>query len=369
MSAPPLLPLPDSATAVSASTARDAPLPVLGHLASRWEPPTGSALVTHAGEPVLPGRLYLAPPPLEIGEILSAHSNMEGGKGAEAQTGKRLLSAGGGALAGILILLYISYRGRFSFDLTLGILFYGLAGLIGAIIGYAVAKPKYETSFVGKNGVAFYHYGGKNKPIGKAEVLNFDNAADLLVKQINHYHNGVYTGTNYVFVWNDAAGKPVHTIKGDHNNKDGMPSLDHPFWYALAAETAWTNVKLPALVARVRRGETVSFPVKGKGTVGIAPDGVVVEMGKRHEVVPFDAIGDFGIKGGEVSIKRVGAKNGFLGIGADGVYKFPYNSLANARQFLALLATIAGHAESPEEREATETQAQATPDAQGDAVK
>lgn len=349
-----------------------APLPVLGHLQSRWDPSAAesSAFVTHAGEPVKSGLLYLAAPPPEIGRVLSVFSNLDADKGAQGQIGKRLLGAAGGFIVGMLLLLYITYRANIPFSTLSAFVSYALAGIVGGVVGFFTAKPKYRTSYVGEGGAVVYHYGGKNNPIGKAEQLQFDRADALVTKQTNQHYNYMYLTTSYNFTWRDAAGKPLHTIKGSHKHKDKMPPLDHEFWYAVAAENAWVGAKLPELIARVRHGETVRFPIKGRGTVGVSSAGMVIENGKKSETVPLDALENIAVelskpptmgggtqygllptRKGELVIKRQGAKGGFLGVGAEGVYKFPGKSFEfpNQRLFLALLAVIAGHIQGPPE--------------------
>jgi hypothetical protein len=71
-------------------------------------------------------------------------------------------------------------------------------------------------------------------------------------------------------------------------------------------------------------------------------------FGNKTEEIPYEEIGGLTIKSGIITISKVGAKKGFLGIGKEGVYSFPYASLGNARLFLALLAGVIGQ-EVPEE--------------------
>ncbi len=319
----------------------DAPLPVLGHLPSRWNPPA-DGVTLHSGEQLPSGRIYLAGPPLEIGSVRSAHSNMEEHKGAEAQTGKRIGSAFGGFFLGGFIVWILGVKvGLWGFtEAPMWVL--GISGVIGAVVGFVSAKPKYETSYIGEHGIASYKYGGRGATIGKADVFSFARGDILQVQQTRNYYNGVYTGTTYNFVWNNAAGKPEHRIMGTHKSKEGNPPTEDPYWYGIAAENAWSRFRLPALRDQLARGETVFFPVRGKGAVGVSRQGLTIQIGGKQEMVPMNAIGNLGINNGEVTITRIGAKKGFLGIGADGVYKFPYSGLGNARLFLALLAEVIG---------------------------
>ncbi len=326
----------------------DAPLPVLGHLPSRWEPPTDDSVTLHSGDPLPENRTYLAGPVIEIGKVLSAHSNMHGDKGAEAQTAKRIGSAIGGFFLGAIAVWAIGAKIRLWYLNDAPPIALVIGAVIGAIIGYIASKPKYETSYVGEDGIASYKYGGRDSTIGKSDVFLFSRGDVLQTQQTQNYHNGVYTGTSYSFVWNNAAGKPEHTIQGAFQHKEGNPPTEDAYWYGVAAENAWSRAKLPLLRQKLANGETVFFPVKGKGAVGVSKQGLTIQIGGKQEAVPLDAIGNLGIDKGEVTISRVGAKKGFLGIGADGVYKFPYGGLGNARLFLGLLAEVSGQAEPQE---------------------
>ena len=93
-SPPPVLDAPETAVP---------PLPVLGHLPSRWEPSSDGSVTTHSGFPLPPNRLYLAGAPKSIGQVLSASSSMDGTKGAEAQTMKRIGSSVLGFIIGAVV--------------------------------------------------------------------------------------------------------------------------------------------------------------------------------------------------------------------------------------------------------------------------
>ncbi len=50
-----------------------------------------------------------------------------------------------------------------------------------------------------------------------------------------------------------------------------------------------------------------------------------------------------------VTISRRDAKKGFLGMGADGIYTFPYAGLGNAQLFLSMLSIASKMTETQEE--------------------
>lgn len=320
----------------------DAPLPTLGTLSSRWQPPADAerAITTHTGAPLPPNLVYLGSPPEEIGAVRTAYSNITSEKGIDGQVGKRLGGAGGGFALGVVLVLYVGFRGGTSWMPGGLIPWCIIAGVIGAIIGYIASKPKYETNYVGEQGVASYQYGDKNQHIKSAGIFPFERGAALNVAQTNRHYRGTYQGTDYAFVWKDAAGKPVHTVKGSHKSKEGLPPGEHHFYFAAAAERAWSLYLLPELRARAWHGQSVTFPITGKGALTVSRDGINIHIGGKDEFVPRNNIGNLAIKAGQVTIARKDFKAGVLGFGKDGIYSFPYASLSNARLFLALVAEV-----------------------------
>jgi len=111
---------------------------------------------------------------------------------------------------------------------------------------------------------------------------------------------------------------------------------------------------LPTSRERLRQGESVRFPVQGKGAIDLSARGIVVMFGNKQEEIPKEAIAGasiamtragiwvFGIstRRRQITISKVGAKKGFLGIGQEGMLTFPYANLGNAHLFLTLLNEV-----------------------------
>ena len=356
---------PDTSTTETGTAAPlpDAPLPVLGHLPSRWEPPQDAEprVTTHAGEALSPSFLYLAAPPMEIGSVRSAFSSIHIEKGIETQVMRRIGGIIGGIVLGAGIVWVIGAKiGLWFFsDVPMTPLIIG--GLIGSVVGFFSSKPKYYTSYVGENGLASFQYGNRRSPIAKAEVFPFERGAVLHTEQTRRYTNGVYNGTTYKYTWKDAANKTIHTISGQHNSKEGTPPATDPYYFALAAEQAWNYYRFPQYLEKLRQGQSVVFPVQGKGAVLISPQGLQLQFGGKNEVISMEEIGNLSINKGQVTITRTGAKKGVMGIGKEGIYTFPYASLGNASLFLAFLSKVIGQ-EAPKVNEvSTEATASGKP--------
>lgn len=336
----------------SAGTLPDAPLPVLGHLPSRWEPPQDAEprITTHAGEPLSPTFLYLAAPPPEIGSVRSVFSTIHIEKGIEAQVMKRIGGIIGGFILGAGVVWVIGAKVGLWFFSHIPITPLVVGGLIGSIIGFFSSKPNYLTSYVGESGLASFKYGNRRNPIAKAEIFPFDQGAVLHTEQTRTYTNGVYNGTTYKYTWKDIANKTIYSINGQHNSKEGTPPLTDPYYFALAAEQAWSRYRFGHYLEKIQRGESVAFPVQGKGAVLVSLQGLQLQFGGKNEMIGTDEIGGLGIDKGQVTITRVGAKKGVLGIGKEGIYTFPYASLGNASLFLATLSQVIGQ-EAPKVNE------------------
>jgi hypothetical protein len=302
-----------------------------------WIPP--AEVTTHTGEPVPTDLRFFAEPPREIGTVRSAWSTLRVG-----QRPNRLPAMVIGALiTGVLAAaIVIMLGGRQTSD-TVN---WGAVGtwaipsaVVGLLLGY-VAAPKPTCTFVGTDGIAKFSWNGEQQAPA-AEIHLFSTATELRNSMVHNYHNGIYTGTNYEFWWTDAAGKRLFQIKGEYRGRKQGPKPGHEFYYGSAAESAWTEYLLPRAQEEWKRGNPVTFPINARDYVRLGQGYLEFGMKGKVDRCEIDEIGSFSINQGQVTLKRRGAKSGFFGLGASGVYSFPYQNLANAKLFLRLLQMVA----------------------------
>ncbi|MBC8143463.1 MAG: hypothetical protein H7Y38_18700 [Armatimonadetes bacterium] len=318
------------------------PVPVLGVLQSRWTPPTESNIPTHTGAPPAPDAIYIAAPPTEdIGELISAHSTVRE-KGGELYLWQRFVWGVGGAWLGIVLIVFL---GNKLFGLPMNAVTLTVAGIIGGIPGAIFGAPANTTTYVGTKGAARFVWGGKNHPVKAAQIMPFADVNGSNVSQTRNFYNGIYTGTEYSYVWGrqDDAGKThkLLEVSGRFHRMKGPRDSDELYYFGAAVEAAYTTYRMVQLRELLANGGSEPFAITGGGELILSAKGLQVERYKKQEFIPVENIAGLGIHEGQITIIRAGAKKGFLGIGSEGVFNVGYAELASPRLFLALLAYIA----------------------------
>jgi hypothetical protein len=322
-----------------------APAPELGSIPRHWSPSEQVPPVSgHAGQPLPLECVFVVAPPEEIGAVRTAHSTIRTHTPIFQKVWPRIKGIVFGALCGLVLSNIVCILLIDTHDPAY-VKAVGIAALVGAVIGLFAAGPKALCTFVGERGVASFLLDGRTFAVKKQDVFLFPNAADLRVSMTRNYTNGIYTGTNYGHIWNDAHGKQVFLLKGDFYHAKGKPPADSPYYFALSSEAAWTDYMLAVCTARLAHGESVRFPLKGANYVEVGPQVLELRVGNKSDRMGRDEVGSITVDQGQVMVARTDAKAGFLGVGSSGVFKFPYAELANARLFFALL----GHAFADEQ--------------------
>jgi hypothetical protein len=306
-----------------------------------WLPP--EEVKDHSGNALPSDREFFAPPPAEIGPVISAWSTMSAKAAASSGPVKLITvvlcaAAGGGAVYGLVAAGIIpSPRGEehFAGALTAVVVF------LTAIIVAATIKWKHRCNYVGESGVAAFTTsawrGGRN--VGKREILLFSNVAALTTHQVRHYHNGVYTGTNYNFTWFDPAGKRAFKLGGSYKEKKGKVKPDSPFHLARSAEIAWSSHYLQRAIAELEKTNFATFAARGKNFVRVGPG--VIEFHFKGEPVQMRQadLREVKLASGTMTFYHHDAK----WFSSRGKFNLEYGQLTNARVFLLLLDKLMGY--------------------------
>ncbi|MCY2962422.1 MAG: hypothetical protein NT069_02015 [Planctomycetota bacterium] len=304
----------------------------------QWVP--GDDVVAHNGDPLPEDLDFFADPPEEIGEVYTAWSTLTDGK-APWGVMLRLIFAAmlGGASFLALFLLF-----HFVFDWS------PLVSGLGAVIGSAVAGVvtiiatgfRGACTYVGEAGIARLVFKGERTDVETELLFLFEEAAELRTSQTVNYTNGVYTGTNYNFVWSSANQKKIATLQGSYHSENGTPAAKDPFCFAQAAENAWSQQYLDHAKAELEKSGAISFALTGKDKVRVGPGFIELIQGGKKDRLDADDVQEVSLHDGQFTVKRVGAKSGFLGIGKSGIFTFNYAQMANARVFLMAIDMLVG---------------------------
>src|SRR5690348_15621781 len=132
-----------------------------------WTP--GPDVVQHNGEPIAPESDFFAPPPKEIGEVLTASTTLKTSKHPTNMISRIALSGFLGS-AGSALLYFLGVEETF---------LQVLAFLVLAPIGWWLTGFKHTVRYVGKEGIARLVCRGRRDRIVKEEVFRFADASEL----------------------------------------------------------------------------------------------------------------------------------------------------------------------------------------------
>lgn len=239
---------------------------------STWTPTP--EITQHDGKPLRPKLVFFAPPPPDIGPIVTAYSSVKN-NGTPRRIHWHLVSE-----ATFPVFVLAVFMGMFAFILLKGLL--GLSSdsliftlsllltlLICAVPARLSLRPCLDhdsvCSYVGEQGIAEYRLTETGRVDEK--VLRFANFSVLRKKITNTYRKQYsnrgwhYSGTEYCLVWGDARGESIRftaptnhtpwftvkrrpsggltsstTIVGTYYSKPGRPRQGDSYYLAVSAE-------------------------------------------------------------------------------------------------------------------------------------
>jgi hypothetical protein len=292
----------------------------------------------HGGDPLPSDIDFFAPPPPEIGPVVTAYSTlrkhrqpMPGG----ARAGVAMLCGGLGLL--LILLLVYAFGPRSPAPYIVFPLF---VGGLAAGISLLVTRFKHTCSYVGREGVARFRCAGDRDQINRHQVFLFKDAAELRTRTVLHFVNGGYTGTEYTFTWTDVGGQTRFVWRGRHNSREGKPPSKHPYHFGRSAEIAWSTYLLPGALRQLELSGAVLFLLSGDRWIRVRRDALVIHAGGKEEEWDARDIACVVVESGVVRIKRRDAKEGWFS--SSGVFKFDFTSLPNAQLFFFLVQRVLG---------------------------
>jgi hypothetical protein len=308
-------------------------------LSGRWMP--SADVRSHSGGPIPPGTLFFAPPPPEIGRIVSAHSGLrEAGCAVSKPVPRKVI--------GLFVLFGVAVGGFLGAGFSQG---HWLGILIGAplgalLIGVPICRrerKRDDCTYVGTHGTARFPVSGRGRSVPKGEIFLFANAVDLQTALL-----GRSAGTNFNYQWKNEKGKTVYKLEGGYygNNKSIDP--DAVFHFAQAAEEAWSQYYLPQVRADLQRKGSYQFITRrglsANQVAVIAPGRLEVITGEKRFHAAAHDIDDIVVHHGWIIIRRKDAQNRAMQSldGAHGILYLSYGTVSNAKIFLTLLTQVVG---------------------------
>ena len=292
----------------------------------------------HGGAPQHPDADFFADPPPDIGPVLSANTTLRRSVEPWSTGGRTGLSVGVGSLG--FLLGYFIVDAIDPFD-SIWLVFWPLVcGVISGGIALVCTGFKHTCTYVGREGLARFTCTGNRDNVPGVEVFRFVDARELRTAQTRQHYHGVYAGTNYTYTWSDVNGRTRYLITGRHKSEEGTPPSTDPFQFARAAESAWTIFLLDETERALELSGTVQFNLTGGQCVRLGRGYLIVSTGGDGEQWDADEIGMVNVDQGVVRIKRRDAQEGWFS--SAGVFRFSFDSLANAQLFFHLCAKLVG---------------------------
>jgi hypothetical protein len=306
---------------------------------SRNEQPSASEPINnHGAEPLYPDSDFFADAPPDIGPVVSAYTTLR--RGVEPWSGAGRLGLGAGVgLVGLLLGFFIVAAAD-PFESFWYVFWSLIFATVFAGIAVLCTGFKHTCTYVGRDGVARFTCNGSRDNVSGEEVFRFRDAAELRTSQTRHYYNGAYTGTSYSHTWSDVGRRPRYVISGRHKSEKGNPPSTDSFQFARAAEVQWTIYLLDETYRTIELNGTVLFNLTGGQWVRLGKGFMVLSTGGDGEQWTTDEIGMVNVNQGVVRIKRSDAKEGWFS--SQGVFKFSFDSLANAQLFFHLCEKLVG---------------------------
>jgi hypothetical protein len=306
---------------------------------SRWMP--AAEVQSHTGGPIPPESIFFAPPPIEIGTVLSAQSGLRMGGSAVTQPQPRKIIG----LFGLLGLLVGGFLGAgFSHSQGTGII---LGGLIGTMaIGWPIYRResrRNDCTYVGTRGIARFCASGHGRVRSRGEVFLFANATDLQTAFL-----GRNMGTNFNYQWKNSRGKTLFKLEGGYYGGKKNLDPDAAFHFARAAEEAWCRYYLPYVKSQLQREGCYRFLTRRGLSAGqyavIGPGYLDIIIGAKTFHNLASDIADIVLHQGLLIIRRKDAQERSMNSfnGAHGIFGLSYGCVSNVRIFLMLLTEVVG---------------------------
>ena len=286
---------------------------------SRWQPPP--YLRDHDGSLLPAGADFFCPPPLEIGQVLSAESTLRtSNQPTPLLTTLGRLAVTLSVCAGVLIpLVYLARNaGDVRFVAAAGAVF---VTFLAALVVVEKGSFGGVLSYVGTEGVMHAKLkGSRERPPAISRFL-FRDAAWLRAQSEAIYRNGVYDKTVYKFTWYDNQ----RAVLFEDGGCDGT--------FVTAAERVWSIYLLKHLDQELQSNGMLRFIVFDSNlTLFVAPGVLRIQRGKETEKISSDKIASIKLEEGVIRVRSTDAR----WYRSRGKLEVAYNALGNAALFLMM---------------------------------
>jgi len=313
------------------------PLPSPTQVASARTP---DQVPDHSGQPRRVPVEFFAPPPPEIGTLVSADSTLAKGRTPMSPATRWLIAAIVGGVPLLLMLWLASTMTRSAkADRT-------FVRVVGVVVGLGLfllvmllTRFKAVCTYVGEKGAARFSVKGSPSARPRYELLVFSQASEVHTKQTRVIRNGSYSGTFYDYWWAGPQGRMLFRLNGRHTGNQGPPRQGDPWHFAHAAEVGFTSQYLDTVQQQLQTEGSIPFRVDHARWLRVGPGFLEFHFGGEPARVNRDDIASVSLDNGQFSFKHKDAK----WYSSQGKYSFAYGQMANAKVFLLALDKLLGY--------------------------
>lgn len=294
--------------------------------APTWTPAAG--VTSHAGTPLPSDQVFFAPPPPEIGEVVSAWGTLQRGTRPLTQNARVAWTLAPLALITVLALLL-----RLG-DAANGVLLFIGLGL--TLYNWVDTEFRHTCTYTGPRGLARAVLRGSLEGPVTTERLLYEEVTDLRTKLVRHLTSGYFVGTDYSFEWSDARGAAAFTISGNHQTKVGDPGPESDYHFGHRAELAWSAHRAAGFTRELEEKGYITFRLDGGDSIKIGPGFLHLNLEHADQRVSAGEIDSFKLHDGVFTVRRKGTR------WASWVFRFYYSKLPNARNFCETVEQVLG---------------------------
>lgn len=297
-----------------------------------WTPPASAT--DHLGGPIRTNDLFFAPPPPQIGSVVSANSTMGVNSRPWPLWLRRfviVLATGAGIGIGVWINLSNGQKGLEYQSLGLC----ALIGISGFAIAYTFTNFQHICTYVGSQGFSIIRCYGSREGVEKPELFLFIQASALKTELIQGHGLvdrallGPDREPHYAFSWTTAAGKVVHEYSGQLKHDSSKLPGDDLYYFYCSAEKAWTAWRLEQALKQINESGSFGFKLDDGGEIRVAAEYAEFLINGRRDRVPREAFQSLQMHGRQVVIT---IHLGSVGLPfSDGQLVFEYDDIENAQ--------------------------------------
>jgi hypothetical protein len=257
--------------------------------------PATEGVPDHTGRPNRSTADFFAPPPPEIGPLVSACATLKAGDrpfSPEARALIILLAAGGAGLAGLAFALIPWFVSGGLPPAPFLVFWMTVPSAVGAAVAWVQTRFAHTCTYVGTRGLARYRCAGRRDRLIERSVFLFKDAAALRSAWTRRYRQKVYQGSDYAFEWLGPRGEVLFRVKGPRPDwldadevlryvrqggqgnvnpaEEGQQATD-PRHFGEAAEVAWSLYRLDFAQAELERPGCVRFALRDGGEIRVGP--------------------------------------------------------------------------------------------------